>query len=73
MGWVFPCCCNAVVAVAAIAGDAGVIEVSGHPAVGCMTIVTSIAAINMCRVLTRGRHSVVTATTAANYLRVIDR
>ena len=64
---------NTVVAVAAVAGDAGMVEVSRHPADSCMTIVTGIAAINMGRVLASGGNPIVTAVTGANNLRVIHR
>jgi hypothetical protein len=59
-------------AVRTVSTDAGMIKVCGQPCHGGMTIVTIIAARNVCRVLANGRYAVVTRPAGPDYLRVID-
>ncbi len=72
MGRVFAGRSHSIVTVATVSGDAGMIEIGGNPADRGMTIVTGIAAIDMCRILAGRDRAVVTAVAGTNNLRVID-
>ena len=63
---------HTIVATRAVAGDAGVIEVCGHPARGRMAIIAAIAARQMRRGLAGRIHAVVAGTAAAKYLCMVD-
>ena len=64
---------DAVVATAAIVDDTDMVKVRGTPGIGGVAVVTSIAAIDMGRMLTRCDHAVVTGIAGSHHLRVIYR
>lgn len=72
MGGMFASCLNAVVTTEAVPDDAGVIEVRRSPCHGRVTVITAIAAVDMCRMLARRHDSVMTGCAGTEYLCVID-
>lgn len=63
---------NAVVAADTVAGDVDVIEIRRQPASGRMTVVAIGAARNMIGIFANGGNAVVTRSTGANDLHVIN-
>lgn len=72
MRWILAGRICAVMAAYAVAGDIDVVEIRRQPADGAVTIVAGIAAGNVCRVLANCDDAVVTGTTGADHLGVID-
>lgn len=64
---------NAVVAATAITNNADVIEVRRHPRGRCVTVVAVVAAGHMCGMFAGSYNAVVTGTTGADHLGMIDR
>jgi hypothetical protein len=69
---IFACCICAVVTAEAITGDIDVIEVCRHPGRGRVAVVATVAAGDVCRVLTDRYCSVMTRRACADDLRMID-
>ena len=61
----------AVVAVAAVTDNAGVIKVRGQPAIGGVAVLANIAGIDMCRMFAGGRNPVMTTAAIADDADVI--
>lgn len=63
---------GAIVAIDAVAGDAGVIKGGGQPACRRMAVVAGISTINMCRCLAGRNRAVVAGAAAAEHLRMVN-
>lgn len=72
MCWILAGRFCAVMAAYAVASDIDVVEIRRQPADGAVTIIAGIATGNVCRVLANCDDAVVTATTGADNLAVID-
>ena len=70
--WRFADGIDRVVTAHAVAGDVVVIKIRGCPAVGRVTVVAGITALEMTNVLTRGGDAVVATGAGAEYLQMID-
>lgn len=64
---------SAIVAARTVVADIDMIEIRRYPACGRMTIVTVVAAVDMGRVLSDRRNSVMTRTATAQNLGMVDR
>ncbi len=72
VGYAFPCCITAVVAIYAIGGNRGVIEGCRQPGSCRVAVIAGIAAGDVCGMLAGGNDAIMTVSTTAKYLRVID-
>ena len=63
----------AIVAANAVIHKIRMVEVRGQPANGRVTVVAIITAGDMCRVFTDGRDAIMTGSTGAQYLRMVNR
>lgn len=63
---------HSVVTAHAVADDADMVEVGRPPGIGRVAVITGIAAVDMGRVLARGRDAVVARTACSKDLSVID-
>lgn len=63
---------HAVMAVHAVPGDIHVVEVCGQPGDRRMTVVASVAAVDVGRVLARCSESIVARATGTQNLRMVD-
>lgn len=64
---------RAVMTAGTVSGDVDVIEVGGQPARRRVTVVASVAAGNVRRVLASRRDTVMAGTAGTQYLRMVDR
>jgi hypothetical protein len=64
-------CVGAIVAAEAVTGEVGMINIRRDPARGCVTVVASVAAGYMRRILAFGDRAIVAGSTGTDHLCVV--